>query len=101
MYHQIEKTYNRNSESVIKVIEAKKDENHNGYIRRDKKALLLILQRKKIYRFNANNSCFFSISHSPLKSNSSSCFKDKICELHKYKKHFIGDIATKLEDNAL
>ncbi len=35
------------------------------------------------------------------KSNSSSCFKDKICELHKYKKNFIGDIATKLEDNAL
>ena len=50
MYHQIEKTYNRNSESVIKVIEAKKDDNHNGYIRRDKKALLIILQRKKIYR---------------------------------------------------
>ena len=33
---------------------------------------------KKIYRFNANNSCFFSMSHSPKKSNSSSCFKDKI-----------------------
>ena len=43
VYHHIEKTYNRNSESVIKVIEAKKDDNHNGCIRSDKKALLLIL----------------------------------------------------------
>ena len=38
---------------------------------------------KKIYRFNANNSCFFSISHSPKKSNSSNNFKDKIGGSHK------------------
>ena len=38
---------------------------------------------KKIYRFNANNSWFFSISHSPKKSNSSNSFKDKISGLHK------------------
>ena len=38
---------------------------------------------KKIYRFIENNSCFFSISHSPKKSNSSCSFKDKIGGLHK------------------
>ena len=52
-------------------------------IYKDKKTPHLILQKKKIYRFNANNSCLFSVSRSPKKSNSSCSFKEKISGSHK------------------
>ena len=70
-------------------------------IYKDKKTPHLILQRNKIYRFNANNSCFFSISHSPKKSNSSSCFKDKISGLYKLISLFLVALQAKHYDNTI
>ena len=70
-------------------------------IYKDKKTPHLILQKKKIYRFNANNSCLFSVSRSPKKSNSSSSFKDKISGLYKLINLFLVALQAKHYDNTI
>jgi hypothetical protein len=60
-----------------------------------------IFKIKKIYRFNANNSCFFSISRLPKKSNSSNSFKDKISGLYKLISLFLVALQAKHYDNTI